>query len=96
MSRKRRKQKGRSYEETNFYKRTGSDYAVRRLERIKREKQKNCDHVSCRVEFDQEAAKGLDEHEIKERWPRFDGVCPDCGASLILYASPEHQTMGGW
>jgi len=96
MSRKRRNQKGRSYEENNFYKRKGPDFTARQLERAKREKQKNCNHASCRVEFDKEAAEGLDEYEIRKRWPRFEGICPDCGAQLILYASPEHFVLGDW
>lgn len=55
-----------------------------------------CKHESCTPEFDEEAAQGMDEYEIKERWPRFDGTCPDCGGLVIAYASPMHYIMGDW
>lgn len=34
--------------------------------------------------------------EIRKRWPRFDGECPDCGKHLIAYASSEHYIFGDW
>lgn len=55
-----------------------------------------CEHEGAKVEYDSEAAKGLDAREIKKRWPRFFGPCPDCGAQLIKYASFEHYIAGDW
>lgn len=56
-----------------------------------------CDHPKLEPpEFDYEAAKNLDEYEIRKRWPRKTEVCPDCGDMVILYASAEHYTMGDW
>jgi hypothetical protein len=58
------------------------------------EAQRNCDHG---VTFDAEAAKGLDEYEVRRRWPRGWGPCPKgCGFSGIAYASYEHYIMGDW
>ena len=35
---------------------------------------KPCKHKSCIPEFDEEAAEGKDEYEIRERWPSVEGV----------------------
>ena len=55
-----------------------------------------CEHPKCLPKFDEKAARGLDEFEVRKRWPRFDGKCPDCGALLIQYASAMHYIMGDW
>lgn len=55
-----------------------------------------CKHESVKVEFDEEAAKGLDVYEIRKRWPRFSGNCPSCGELLIKYASVDHYRYGDW
>lgn len=34
--------------------------------------------------------------EIRRRWPRFHGTCPDCKGKLVLYASWAHYAMGDW
>ena len=53
-----------------------------------------CNHG---VIFDEEASKGLDEYEVRRRWPRLMGVCPrGCGYSGIAYASSMHYIMGDW
>jgi ssDNA-binding Zn-finger/Zn-ribbon topoisomerase 1 len=55
-----------------------------------------CTHENVKVEFDEEAAKGMDEYQVRERWPRFFGNCPDCGVMLIKYASTAHFIYGDW
>jgi hypothetical protein len=55
-----------------------------------------CKHPKCLPEFDQTAAMGLSAPEVQKRWPRFWGVCPDCGVRLVMYASAEHCIMGDW
>lgn len=52
-------------------------------------------HERCKVEFD-EADANLPEWEIRRRWPRFDGECPDCGKRMIVYASATHYIAGDW
>jgi hypothetical protein len=53
-----------------------------------------CDHG---VKFDELAARGLDENEVRKRWPRLSGVCPKgCGFNGIGYASYMHYLSGDW
>lgn len=60
-----------------------------------------CDHG---VTFDEAAWKAptplsscLDAHEVRERWPRLDGLCPlGCGYRGIAYASMTHFVAGDW
>lgn len=55
---------------------------------------RECDHG---VTFDAEAARGLDEQEVRRRWPRLHGTCPrGCGYVGIAYASALHYIMGDW
>ena len=56
----------------------------------------SCQHPQCVPAFDEDAARGLDEWEVQRRWPRFEGMCPDCGALMIVYASAMHFAMGDW
>lgn len=57
-----------------------------------------CTHPKVAPSFDVEAARAgnLSSSEVQRRWPRFHGTCPDCGLSLILYASFDHYTWGDW
>lgn len=55
-----------------------------------------CTHPSIGVEFDEEAARGLEAYEVRERWPRAEALCPDCGAFVAKYASLDHYAMGDW
>jgi len=55
-----------------------------------------CQHTKHMPDFDEEAAKGLDEYEVRKRWPRFMGTCEDCGQQVILYASTMHYLMGDY
>lgn len=55
-----------------------------------------CKHLSVMPTFDEKAAEGLTVNEIRERWPRFMGECPECGGHVILYASFVHYIAGDW
>jgi hypothetical protein len=55
-----------------------------------------CTHDAIVVHFDKSSAMTLTSLAIRSRWPRFTGRCPQCGASVIKYASFEHYTMGDW
>lgn len=58
--------------------------------------EEECKHSKVMPSFDEKAAENLTEVEVRTRWPRFMGVCPDCQKHLILYASVEHQVYGDW
>jgi hypothetical protein len=45
-----------------------------------------CPHDGAVVNYD----------DVLARFPRFYGRCPDCGASLIKYASWAHYGAGDW
>lgn len=65
-----------------------------------------CAHDAVKVEFDEVQARLLEEggqydsyeltREIRKRWPRFFGNCPDCGQQVIKYASSAHFVWGDW
>ncbi len=57
---------------------------------------RKCKHESAMPQFDEQAAAGLDADEVRKRWPRFFGNCPDCGEQLIAYASFHHYIAGDW
>jgi hypothetical protein len=46
--------------------------------------------------FDLEAAKGLSSDEVRQRWPRSENCCPDCGSTVVGYADLAHFTAGDW
>lgn len=48
------------------------------------------------VPFDEEASKNLDADEVRKRWPRKTQTCPDCGDTIICYASYMHYIQGDW
>lgn len=56
----------------------------------------DCTHEKCQPVFDAEAAEGLHEAEVRKRWPRVQGTCPDCNQMVILYASARHFIAGDW
>jgi hypothetical protein len=74
------------------------DHAALRKEMgLEEELQDACKHEKCTPEYDhEEAIKINDAWEIKKRFPRFSGQCPDCGACVIMYASFDHYIMGDW
>lgn len=72
-----------------------TDADVRKFER-ERQKIDECKHTKVQPKFNIEEAEGLTSYEVRKRWPRFHGICPDCGQYLILYASFEHYVSGDW
>jgi hypothetical protein len=56
----------------------------------------DCDHVYPMPEFDEAAAKFLTPAEVRKRWPRYDGPCPNCGQRILSYASLSHFICGDW
>lgn len=64
--------------------------------RVEVDKAASCRHFGCIPPFDEKAAIGLDDREARKRWPRFHGVCLECGESLIAYASESHYILGDW
>ena len=56
----------------------------------------DCEHPNVQVAFNPAEARGLTAEEVRKRWPRFYGHCPDCGDRLIKYASYLHYTAGDW
>ena len=55
-----------------------------------------CEHKNLPVVFDAEKAKGMDSIAVRVAFPRFYGKCPDCGETMIGYASFEHFIAGDW
>jgi len=56
----------------------------------------NCEHLSIMPEFNEKEAQSMSSYEVREKYPRFCGRCPDCGLNLILYASFTHYLAGDW
>jgi hypothetical protein len=55
-----------------------------------------CPHARVMPTFDAIEARGLNSAQVRKRWPRFKGECPDCGDRMIAYASFEHYMAGDW
>jgi hypothetical protein len=55
-----------------------------------------CKHLKCLPEFDKSTAQKMSVSEIRKAFPRFSGICPDCGNNVMVYASYEHYLMGDW
>jgi len=55
-----------------------------------------CLHDKCEVIFDADEAVALSPQEVRKKYPRFFGHCPDCGEQIIKYASKEHYILGDW
>ena len=53
-----------------------------------------CDHAECKPPFDSQAAKSMTSLEVREKYPRFYGECPNCKGMVIAYASFEHYISG--
>lgn len=56
----------------------------------------DCKHKLVVPNFDKEKASKMTEDEVRKIYPRFSGVCPECGHNVIVYASPEHFFAGDW
>jgi hypothetical protein len=55
-----------------------------------------CPHDGAVVNYDDVLARGMSVSEVRAQFPRFFGTCPDCGSSLIKYASWAHYAAGDW
>lgn len=55
-----------------------------------------CKHSKVMPQYDSVAAKLMTSNQIRTTFPRFSGICPDCGYQGILYASMEHYIAGDW
>jgi hypothetical protein len=85
---------GRGYHdaESNFA--SGLRERVRQLKQAALAADDSCDHG---LSFDAEAASGLEAFQVRRRWPRLFGLCPEgCGFNGIAYASGEHYVAGDW
>jgi len=62
-------------------------------DRKKLEKEK-CDHG---LSFDIDVAERLSTQEVREIFPRLEGLCPKgCGFNGIAYVSKAHFVYGDW
>ncbi len=61
-----------------------------------RQDKKNCTHAKCMPEFNEEEAEKMTAKQIREKYPRFQGICPDCGEQLIMYASTKQYIYGDY
>ncbi len=58
---------------------------------------RDCLHENCfEKTFNQDEAKGMTSHEVRQLWPRFYGTCLKCGFSGIAYQSYAHYVCGDW
>ena len=55
-----------------------------------------CPHDGVVVNYDDEVARGMTTRAVRARFPRFFGQCPECGETLIKYASWAHYGAGDW
>jgi hypothetical protein len=56
----------------------------------------DCDHASVIPTYADADFEGLSAGEVRARFPRFHGACPDCGCQLIGYSSYAHCIAGDW
>ena len=57
---------------------------------------KDCKHPKCMPKWDEKACEGKTAAWVREHFPRFAGVCPDCGVQLIMYASEAQYICGDY
>ena len=55
-----------------------------------------CLHVTHTPRWSAESARGQIVSWVRERYPRYEGVCTMCKQKTIIYASLEHAEAGGW
>jgi hypothetical protein len=46
--------------------------------------------------FDAEKAKTMTAFEVRQAYPRLIARCPDCGETVVRYASQEHYHAGDY
>jgi len=52
-----------------------------------------CKHEKCIPDYE---SGSMSSDEVVKKYPRFDGICPDCGNHVIVYNSFEHYIAGDW
>jgi hypothetical protein len=56
-----------------------------------------CKHTGVPLPaFNSSEAFNIQSEEVRKRFPRFSGTCPDCKGLVIVYASYEHYIAGDW
>lgn len=55
-----------------------------------------CTHPKVTPKVTDDELRGLSPSEVREKYPRFYGECPDCKATVIAYGSYMHYLMGDW
>lgn len=57
-----------------------------------------CQHEKCvpKIDISDDELAKLTTEEVRQRYPRFDGQCPDCGQRVIFYASNMHYIAGDY
>ena len=58
--------------------------------------QEECYHVNAIPNYPDDAFDNLSSAEVRKRFPRFFGDCPDCGQPFIGYSSLKHYISGDW
>lgn len=56
----------------------------------------DCQHTTVAPKYNDQDFGTLDEYEVRRRFPRFDGTCPECGTRIIIYSSYMHYIAGDW
>lgn len=56
-----------------------------------------CSHPKVeKPTFDAVKAASMTAEQVRAAYPRKTVWCPDCGNSVLLYASAQHYIMGDW
>jgi len=56
-----------------------------------------CDHARHTPAVpDDDTLCEMSNREVRRKYPRYDGICEDCGAQVIVYASFMHYIAGDW
>lgn len=55
-----------------------------------------CDHSKAIPDVKDSDLDGLSAEQVRKRFPRYSGPCPECGKSVIAYASSKHYIAGDW
>jgi len=57
---------------------------------------KNCHHEKVMPVVNDDELLSMSSYEVRDKYPRFFGVCPDCKQRVICYASMKHYVAGDW
>lgn len=56
----------------------------------------SCSHRPHIPVFTSAECRWLSTGKIRDKFPRYEGICTSCKQQIILYASLEHFVVGGW